>query len=201
MRGIRPGPLGALLALLACSLLGPALLTAPATLAAAAASDPAATPPGRTLGAPMAQACDLNAQERQIADLMQQDPGQKRAAFNCNAILARVARARAEDMATRGYFDHTNPDGFGPNYLVRQAGYALPAWYGTGTTDNFIESISAGSATAQETFTRWLASPLHRTHILAETQFYADQTNYGIGYFAGGPTRHYWVVLTAPPGP
>jgi uncharacterized protein YkwD len=168
-------------------------------VAAAAASGPSAAPPGGTLGAPVAQACELTAQEQQIADLMRHDPGQKRSSLNCNGILARVARARAEDMATRGYFSHTNPDGFGPNYLVRQAGHSLPAWWPTGNAENYIESIAAGLASPQATFQWWLGSSQHRQAILGETQFYADQTNYGIGYIAGGPRRYYWVVLTAPP--
>jgi hypothetical protein len=74
-----------------------------------------------------------------------------------------------------------------------------PAWWPTGNAENFIESIAAGLASPQATFERWLGSPQQRQAILGENQFYADQTNYGIGYFAGGPRRYYWVVLTAPP--
>jgi uncharacterized protein YkwD len=131
--------------------------------------------------------------------LIGQDPGQRRGAFTCNAILARVARARAEDMATRGYVAHTNPDGFGANYFVRQAGYALPAWWPSGNDANFIESIAPGRATAQEAFAALVGDAPHRRHILAEDPLYANQTNYGIGYASGGPYGNVWVVLTAPP--
>ncbi len=198
MPGILPGPLVGLLALLAWSLLGPTASAGTVTLAAAATSDRTAAPPEGALGAPVAQDCPLNPQEQQLADLMRQHPEQKRSAFTCNAILARVARARAEDMAARRYFAHTNPDGFGPNYLVRQAGYVLPTWYGTGNTDNYIESAAAGPATAQDAFTGLLADPPHRRHILAEVPFYTTQTDYGIGY---APNGNIWVVLTAQPGP
>ena len=133
-----------------------------------------------------------------MADLMRQHPGQRRGAFNCNAILARIARARAEDMATRGYLSHTNPDGFGANYLVRQAGYVLPTWYGTGNGDSNIESIAPGRATAQEAFTALVDDPPHRIHILGEDPVFAAQTDYGIGY---SPEGNIWVVLTAQPGP
>jgi uncharacterized protein YkwD len=203
MRGIPPRSLGILLALLACALLGPTASPATATRAAAATTDPAAASPGEPLGAPVAQACALNPQEQQLADLMRDHPEQKRIAFTCNAILARVARERAVDMVTRRYVDHVNPDGFGANYLVRQAGYVLPTWYGTGTRDQYIESITAGGpyTTAQAAFTSLLADPPHRRHILGEVPMYATQTDYGIGYTSGGQYGNYWVVLTAQPGP
>ena len=46
---------------------------------------------------------------------------------------------RALDMGTRRYFSHVNPDGYGPNYLVQQAGYALPSFYGQEPDANNIE--------------------------------------------------------------
>ncbi len=46
-----------------------------------------------------------------------------------NETLAKVAEARALDMARRNYFDHTDPDGYGPNYHIHHAGYSLnPDW-------------------------------------------------------------------------
>ncbi len=115
-------------------------------------------------------------------------------------ILTAVARARAQDMATRRYFSHTNPDGFGPNALVRAAGYELPSSW-AGRSGNFIESIGAGYATAEAAWDGWMHSPSHRTHLLASTSFYRDQTNFGIGSYAdpSSPFRRYWVIITAPP--
>jgi uncharacterized protein YkwD len=39
----------------------------------------------------------------------------------------------------------------------------------------------------------------HRAHILGLDSFWAEQTDYGIGYanVPGSPYRHYWVVITA----
>src|SRR5262249_60715452 len=108
-----------------------------------------------------------------------------------------VARAKAEDMAARNYSGHTNPDGFGPNYLVRQAGYVLPSYYGTGAADNQIEMNMNGSPTPEITFQVWMNSPDHRRQLLGEGA-YATQTNYGIGF---APNGGRWVVLTAPPAP
>ena len=143
--------------------------------------------------------CDPNPQEQAIADYMRDDPDQQRPFLNCDPILAQVARERAFDMGTRAYFSHTNPDGYGPNYLVQQAGYALPSWYGQEPDANNIESIAAGYATASAAWTGWMNSEGHRTHILGLIPFWAEQTDYGIGYayVPGSPYGHYWVVITA----
>jgi hypothetical protein len=41
----------------------------------------------------------------------------------------------------------------------------------------------------------------HRTHLLAQSAFYRDQTNFGVGFYSdpASPFRHYWVIITAPP--
>ena len=122
--------------------------------------------------------------------------------MRCHKILAQVAREHAEDMAARDYFNPVNPDGFGPNYLVEQAGYELPDWYSQALDANNIESIAAGYTTPEAAWNGWLASPGHRTHVLGEdSDFFADQTNYGIGYaFApGSQYTHYLVFISAPP--
>lgn len=140
-----------------------------------------------------------NAQEVAIANYMRQDPNQQRPALNWNATLAQVARARALDMGTRAYFSHVNPDGFGPNYLVQKAGYALPSWYDQSPTGNNIESIGAGAPTATDVWNLWMSSLPHRTHLLGLDSFFAAQTDYGIGYayVPGSPYGYYWVVITA----
>lgn len=145
--------------------------------------------------------CDLNPQEQEIATFAINHPDQGRPFMNCDPTLAEVARARALDMGTRNYFSHTNPDGYGPNYLVRQAGYILPTWYGTANDANNIESIAAGYTTAAAAWTGWLNSAGHRAHVLAEDPFWAAQTSYGIGYayIAGSTYKHYWVFISAPP--
>jgi uncharacterized protein YkwD len=149
---------------------------------------------------PAADLCRLNANESVVADLMAADPDQGRPQLRCHPILAQVARARAVDMGRRDYFSHTTPEGYGPNYLVRQAGFALPEWYNTATGANNIESIAAGYISSQEVWNAWTKSSQHRTHILAQEEFWAEQVEYGIGYafVEGSRYGHYWVVLTAP---
>jgi uncharacterized repeat protein (TIGR02543 family) len=145
----------------------------------------------------------LTAQEQAIADRLISHGDQGRAFLQLDPILTRVARERAADMARRNYFGHVNPDGHGPNYLVEQAGYPLPDWWGNDARANYIESIAAGRSSASATWDDWMNSPSHRQHLLATDSFSKNQTSYGIGYaFSAGSTYgHYWVVITAPPRP
>ena len=148
-------------------------------------------------------AAEMGAGEQKLASLLTGDRAQRRdrSRMHADPILTAVARARAEDMAARRYMAHVNPDGIGPNALVRAAGYPLPAFWGTGRSGNFVESISAGHATAEQAWEGWMRSPAHRTHLLASSSFYRDQTNFGIASYSdpSSPFRHYWVVITAPP--
>lgn len=147
--------------------------------------------------------CLSRAQEQEVANLLLNDPGQQRSVLICHPLLAQVARQRAEDMAQRDYFDHTNPEGYGPNYLVQQAGYMLPSYYSTALDANNIEAIAAGYSTAAATWQQWMNSTPHRTQLLGLNSFFAEQTEYGIGY-AYNPNsqyRYYWVIITAKPGP
>lgn len=143
----------------------------------------------------------LNSQEQRLATLLTNASGQQRPSVQVDPILSRVARARAADMAKRGYFAHVNPDGHGPNYLVRQAGYTLPASYDQSPRGNSIESASAGDRNADEAWSGWMGSAPHKQHLLGLVAFYAEQTALGVGYYydAGSDYQHYWVVLTAPP--
>lgn len=147
--------------------------------------------------------CSLNPQEAEVARYMIEHPEQRRPSLTCHPILARVARERAEDMARRRYFSHVTPEGYGPNYLVRQAGYVLPSYYDQSPTANNIESIAGGYPTASAAWNGWMSSSGHRTHLLGLHPFFAEQVEYGIGYAYDptSPYQYYWVVITAKPGP
>ena len=68
-----------------------------------------------------------------------------------------MARAHSADMATKGYFDHTSPDGRSPFDRMRAAGYR----------GNLMgENIAAGQRTAAAVETAWMNSPGHRANIL-----------------------------------
>lgn len=143
----------------------------------------------------------LNSAEQQLFNLLANASGQNRPTAEVNPTLSRVARARAKDMADRDYFSHTNPDGKGANALVRAAGYPLPSNYDQSASGNNIESIAAGYETAKIVWNGWMGSSGHKRHLLAETSFYAAQTEIGVGYYfdSGSEYGHYWVVLSAPP--
>ena len=155
-------------------------------------------------GANAAQAAvSLNSEEQKLAQLLTGSSSQRRdrSQMVADERLCRVARARAMDMAKRRYFDHVNPDGNGPNYLVRQAGYPLPSHYSTSRSANNVESIGCGYSGASACWDGWMGSSAHKTHLLATSSFYVDQTTYGVGYYydSGSPYRSYFVVITAPP--
>lgn len=141
--------------------------------------------------------------EGEMAALLVGDRGQRRTGLVRNALLDSVARARALDMATRGYFSHVNPEGLGANTLVRRAGYRLPDSYGGAAAAYNIESAAAGYpyASARAAWRGWMGSPAHRAHLLGLHPAFAAQTEFGIGYVYRPDSRkgHYWVVLIAPP--
>lgn len=53
--------------------------------------------------------------------------------------LSRVARAYAEDMAKRGFFDHRDPEGRMPMDRVREAGIAAGVWENIGWQKDFYD--------------------------------------------------------------
>lgn len=142
-----------------------------------------------------------NEVEIQIANLAINHPDQARPTMVYDPLLNLVARTKALDLARRSYFAHVDPDGYGPNKAVQLAGYGLPDWWGDNLDSNFIESIGGGYSSAQAAFDGWMNSAGHRRHLLAESDFYASQTRYGVGYaeLPGSPYRRYYVFLSAPP--
>ena len=139
----------------------------------------------------------LSPEEAAVEVLLRNYPGQQHPVLNLNSILTEQARRKAQDMADRNYFGHTDPEGFGPNHWVMAAGYALPTYYDTSAGANNIESIAAGQSTADEVWQAWMNSSGHRTHLLGEIDFYREQIDYGIGhvYKENSTYRNYWVIL------
>jgi uncharacterized protein YkwD len=95
--------------------------------------------------------------------------------------LVAAARAHADDMAARGYVDHTSPDGRTPFDRMLDAGY---------TGFAAAENIAAGQATPAAVVEAWRTSPGHCRNL-----YNAALTELGVGYaFASGsPYAHYWV--------
>lgn len=142
-------------------------------------------------------ACTMNTQEQQLADFIRNAPGQGRGSFTCNPLLAAVAEAQARDMATHGYMSSIDPEGHGPNYRVRQAGYPLPTYYSATADSNNIEALFAGYTSADAVW----AAAVDNAQLHGQGEFWANQTAFGIAYYRdpASPMGYYWVIITAPP--
>ncbi|MDT0568354.1 CAP domain-containing protein [Streptomyces sp. DSM 3412] len=87
-----------------------------------------------------------------------------------NSDLAKLAEAFSEDMALRGFFDHTDPDGSDP--WDRAAALGITGLGG--------ENIARGQATAEAVMEAWMNSPGHRANILN-----CDFKTLGVGVHLG----------------
>lgn len=137
--------------------------------------------------------------ETALLAAIMESPPQERPLLRRNPILMAVAQRRVNDMIARQYFAHTNPDGLGPNFHARQAGFMLPAYYGRRPDANNIESISAGQPTVADVLEALQASYGHRAHLFGLGSFFYQQTEIGVGYaFSEAYTYHHvWSVLIA----
>lgn len=104
---------------------------------------------------------------------------QQRATAGCSPLTAssaldQLAQNFSEDMAARGFFDHTDPDGNTPWDRAKKLGI----------TNLGGENIARGQADAQAVMDAWMNSPGHRANILD-----CDYKTLGVGiHFAtGGP--------------
>ena len=143
---------------------------------------------------------DVTAQIAEFVTLMRDDPQQQRERVMPHPVLMQVAQARAEDLVQRDYMAHVDPDGLGPNWHVREGGYALPDWYSQDPNANNIESIGGGYPAAINFWTAISTSPRHRDHALGLISFYAQQKQIGVGCAYRDGSRHSpaWVLLSTP---
>jgi hypothetical protein len=74
-----------------------------------------------------------------------------------NQTLNEVAQLKADDMASKGYFAHTSPEGLTPWHWFNKAGYSF-YYAGENLAVNFIDSKDLVSA--------WMNSPSHRANIV-----------------------------------
>jgi uncharacterized protein YkwD len=104
-----------------------------------------------------------------------------------NDTLARIAEGKAYDMAKRNYFDHVDPDGYGINYFINKAGYKLESDWLTSKSDNYFESICAGSDDGHDTIKTLIIddgvpSFGHRNHLLGIEDWNSTLVDIGIGF-------------------
>ncbi len=91
---------------------------------------------------------DLANTDRQVNDVPQLD---------MNPTLTAIAQAKADDMAQKGYFAHTSPDGHDPWYWFAQGGYQF-TYAGENLAVDFSDSADVEEA--------WMNSPTHRANLL-----------------------------------
>jgi uncharacterized protein YkwD len=114
----------------------------------------------------------------------------ERAAAGCSAVtsddrLVAAARAHSADMAARGYFSHTTPEGVEFATRITQAGYR---WSRAG------ENIAKGQATPAAVMTGWMNSSGHKANILN-----CSFKNLGVGVAADADGRLVWTQDFASP--
>jgi uncharacterized protein YkwD len=93
------------------------------------------------------------------------------------AQLRCAARLHSMDMAVRGFFDHTNPDGESPWDRVDKTDY-------TGFASG--ENIAAGYPDPAAVMEGWMNSPGHCSNIMNP-----DNNELGVGYYEGD----YWTQV------
>jgi len=107
-----------------------------------------------------------------------------------NPTLNQAAEMKARDMAEKGYFAHTSPEGKNPWYWLEQAGYKYQ-YAGENLAVNFNDSKDVTEA--------WMQSPTHRANIVKN-----KYTEVGTGVATGiyeGKKAVFAVQLYANPLP
>ncbi|MFF7729736.1 sigma-70 family RNA polymerase sigma factor [Streptomyces sp. NPDC008001] len=92
-----------------------------------------------------------------------------------NSTLDAAAQGHSDDMAARGFFNHTNPDGKGPGDRITAAGYN---W------STYGENIAYGQQTPASVMDSWMHSDGHRKNIL-NCSF--KEIGVGVNKAPGGP--------------
>lgn len=105
-----------------------------------------------------------------------------RQAVTYSTTLEAAARAHAQDMAERGFFDHRGSDGSTVSHRVTRQGYG---WC-------FVaENIAKGQVSLEDVMQAWATSPGHRRNMLSQqAQDFA---------LVEAPGR-IWVMVLAAPG-
>nr|WP_035797431.1 sigma-70 family RNA polymerase sigma factor [Kitasatospora mediocidica] len=129
----------------------PSMSAAP-TSASPAPATTSARPP---LGGSVATAGSF---QQQVLDLVNIQRAQNGCGpLTANGKLQAAAQGQSDDMAARHFFDHTNPDGAGPQQRIDATGYQWSTWG---------ENIAQGQSTPASVMDSWMNSPGHRANIL-----------------------------------
>ena len=110
------------------------------------------------------------------------------AILTSNPVLDRSATLKAEDMASKGYFAHTSPEGKAPWHWLDQVGYDYE-YAGENLAIDFVDSSDVTRA--------WMNSPTHRANI-EKAQYTEVGTGIARGVFEGKETIFVAQVYAKP---
>lgn len=114
-----------------------------------------------------------------LADLTNDERhAQNLSTLSTNPILVHAAELKAQDMATKGYFAHTSPEGLTPWHWLDQVGYKYQ-YAGENLAINFSDSKDVTQA--------WMASPTHRANIVKD-KYTEVGTGIATGLYQGKET-------------
>ncbi|TMI94708.1 MAG: CAP domain-containing protein [Bacteroidetes bacterium] len=122
-----------------------------------------------------------------------------------NDTLAKVAEAKAYDMAKRNYMGHVDPDGYGMNYYIKKSGYKLNPRWTVEKSANYFESLAANTFSGIESIKVLVTdkntpSLGHRKHLLGLDPWNVALTDIGIGFSrrgSGSTYKTYTCIIIA----
>jgi uncharacterized protein YkwD len=163
---------------------------APVAAARPAAPPPTPAPTATPPPAPPPASVGLSAQEQQVFDGQNAERAKVGLApLRLDPALEAVARRRAQDMASRGYFSHTSPTGETAFTLIAAAGIYAPY-----AGENIGYNTYPDATSAAAILSGFLASAAHRANIVGP-----HYTRVGVASAVGANgTRYYAVVFAGP---
>lgn len=127
-----------------------------------------------------------------LYSLLTTDSRQQRTLMRCNPALMAAAQARAMGLTKSDLVSHCDAQGVCANRYARAAGCRLPAAYGE---ENNVESLAAGSWSADAIFNALALSSRHAEHMFGRNDFFRAQTDVGIAVATGGKYGWWWVIM------
>ena len=123
----------------------------------------------------------LNADEQNMINLVNQERDKAGLSpLQTDLTLVKLARLKAQDMISKGYFSHTSPTYGSPFDMMKSYGVKY----------SYAGENLAGASTVQSAHTNLMNSSGHRANILS-----TNYTQVGIGVVSGGPYGKMFVQL------
>ncbi|MBT2687899.1 LysM peptidoglycan-binding domain-containing protein [Bacillus sp. ISL-47] len=124
----------------------------------------------------------IAADERTIWELANDERKQKGLKpLVMDSMLTGVAKQKSQDMMKFEYVSHNSPTYGNPTKMLRNQQISFLT---------VKENIGAGYRSADEMFSAWMNSSIHRANILDK-----KATHIGVGYVKGGLHGHYWTIF------